>query len=170
MLPSAIAIIDNMEQQLGESEATNKYGIALVLCCAYMSSMGGGTTIVGTPPNLILVDVINKFFPEIKMSFFDYMKICAPICMLVALMIFAYFSWAVVPHGSKLREVRMSSATEASYEHRTAMRLGNIAEYEDLGPMCQGEKVTAALFVGGLLLWMFRLDIGLQYFVIPGCT
>ena len=58
MLPIGIAILTR-EKKLGAD--TKHFAPALMLSIAYSASIGGTGTLVGTPPNLILLALLKNF-------------------------------------------------------------------------------------------------------------
>ena len=60
MLPIAMAIVDQLKDNPDTIENENKiFGKALMLGIAYSASIGGISTLIGTPPNLILAGVVE---------------------------------------------------------------------------------------------------------------
>ena len=65
MVPMGLAIVLQSEERLGSgSKASRRFAVALMLGIAYGCSLGGMTTLVGTPPNLSLVRIFEIMFPE----------------------------------------------------------------------------------------------------------
>ena len=65
MVPMGLAIVLQVEERLGAgSPAAHRFSVALMLGIAYGCSVGGMTTLVGTPPNLSLVRIFEIMFPE----------------------------------------------------------------------------------------------------------
>ena len=63
MLPIAMAIVDQLKDNPNTIENENKiFGKALMLGIAYSASIGGISTLIGTPPNLILAGVVEETF------------------------------------------------------------------------------------------------------------
>jgi len=63
MVPIAFSIILKLEESLGK-EKVSKYSIGLLLAVAYSASIGGISTLVGTPPNLSFVRITSIIFPN----------------------------------------------------------------------------------------------------------
>ena len=63
MLPIAMAIVDQLKDNPDTIENENKiFGKALMLGIAYSASIGGISTLIGTPPNIILAGVVQETF------------------------------------------------------------------------------------------------------------
>ena len=63
MLPIGLAIISKMEEAFGK-EKTHSLALILMLGIAYGCSIGGVSTLVGTPTNLAFVRIFQESFPE----------------------------------------------------------------------------------------------------------
>lgn len=59
IMPNALSILRKIEEEVGASKQTMNVGKALIFGVALMASVGGTATIIGTPPNAILVGVCN---------------------------------------------------------------------------------------------------------------
>lgn len=88
MLPIGMAVI----AQLNGGNTLKKdtpFGKALMLSIAYSASIGGMATLIGTPPNLIFVGVIQELY-GIEISFFQWFKFGLPITMVLLLICWLY--------------------------------------------------------------------------------
>jgi sodium-dependent dicarboxylate transporter 2/3/5 len=63
MLPVGLAVITKMEEEFGKQKA-HPVSLALMLGIAYGCTIGGVSTLVGTPPNLAFVRIIQETFPD----------------------------------------------------------------------------------------------------------
>lgn len=148
MLPIAIAIIE-------KEEAINKdrrFGFALLLGIAYASSIGGTGSLIGTPPNLVLVATLDKLYPEApEISFLSWMLIGLPLIVVLLPIVW----WYMVKYYRIEGELR-----------------GGKAQLDDalaaLGPMKSGEKKALAIFIFTAIGWLWRKDIPIDNFVVPG--
>lgn len=152
MLPIAMAIISRMENQFGK-ESTHNFTLTLLLGVAYASTLGGMATLVGTPPNLVFVKTLNIMFPDApEISFGNWMLMALPITLI---MIFA-MSFIL---------------TKVIYKFDHSLKIGNEfvkEEYVKLGKMSFEEKAVSIVFALTALLWIFRTDLNLGIFNIPG--
>jgi sodium-dependent dicarboxylate transporter 2/3/5 len=149
MLPIGLALILKEESDAG---STRKFGVALMLGIAYSASIGGIGTIIGSPTNMILSGVMMKIFPDApQISFFEWLKIGLPI-----LIIFLPITWFYLTRYFKISGSISGSDTMIHDELKA------------LGKMSKGEKWV--LFVFGLTTfgWIFRDDIVIDQFVVPG--
>ena len=149
MLPIGLALIAKEET---DSSSTRNFGVALMLGIAYSASIGGVGTIIGSPTNMILGGVMMKMFPNAPLiSFFEWLKIGLPI-----LIIFLPITWYYLT-----RYYRISGSIQGS-ENMIANEL------KALGNMTKGEKWVMFVFFLTSFGWVFREDIVIDQFVIPG--
>jgi len=93
MLPIALAIIGKVESSYNNFSG-NKFAIALMLVIAYSASIGGIATLIGTPPNLVLMRVYETSFPDMpKITFANWLYYGIPLSsgMLVLMLLMIYF-------------------------------------------------------------------------------
>ncbi len=89
MMPIGLAIVKQFEDHPDTQENENLiFGKALMLAIAYSASIGGISTLIGTPPNVIFAGVIQKFY-HVEISFMQWFKIGFPVA--VVLMTFCWF-------------------------------------------------------------------------------
>jgi len=152
MVPIAFSIILKLEESLGK-EKVGKFSIGLLLAVAYSASIGGITTLVGTPPNLSLVRISAIIFPKMpEISFADWFIFALPVTILL------FFSaWLILYLMYKPKQ---------SWENITINDFRN--EYKLLGKAKQEEKIVFVLFGLLIFLWIFRSEIVIQSLVIPG--
>lgn len=158
MLAIGLAVIRQAEETFGK-EKTAPLSLSLLLGIAYSASIGGMATLVGTPPNLALVRLFELSFPgaaeaDYHISFGQWMLFAVPLS--VALLA---VTWAL------LTKICLRASRELILDP------GLIAEeHRQLGPMRFEEKMIFAVFVTTALLWIFRADLNLGDWRIPGWT
>ena len=151
MVPIGLAIVLQVEERLG-AEARN-FTVALMLGIAYGCSLGGLTTLVGTPPNLAFARIHEALFPA------------APAI--------AFGQWLVValPVGATLLAVAWVLITQVFYRAGANVVVGRAAvaaERARLGPVAFEERAVLAVFAATALLWVFRVDLNLGFVAVPG--
>ena len=148
MLPIAQALIVKEE----ETDTDSRFGVGLMLAIAYASSIGGTGTLIGTPVNMVFAGMMDKIFPgSPEINFFTWLKIGFPLVIIFLPVIWLYL----------VRYFKMSGNIPGS---REVVR----RELEHLGPMQSGEKRVLALFILTALGWIFRKDIVLDNWTLPG--
>ena len=149
MLPIALAIAAKEETN---SKNAKKFSIALMLSIAYAASIGGMASLIGTPPNLVFVGIINSLFPNApEISFFDWLVIGVPLVIIILPL-----AWLFLIRYFKIKG-EVSGGIKVINE-----------EYAALGKITTAEKRVLAVFLFVALGWIFRKDIVLGTFTIPG--
>ncbi|MGK9477711.1 SLC13 family permease [Melioribacter sp. OK-6-Me] len=154
LLPIGLSVIKKVEEENKNNDVKN-FSIALMLAIAYSCSIGGLTTPIGTPPNLVFQRVFKINFPEYEqITFARWMMLALPIT--ITLLAFVWFL---------LNRIIYRTTDEISID-----RLIIKEEKSTLGKLKGGEKSVLIIFVATSLLWIFRSDINTGLFVIPGWT
>lgn len=156
MLAIGLAVIKQAEESFGR-ERTASLSAALLLGIAYASSIGGIATLVGTPPNLALVRLFEVAFPgaaaaDYHISFGQWMLFGLPLSVILLAA-----AWLV------LTQICFRSKGDLQLEPH-AIR----DQYRSLGRMSREEVTVMVIFISTALLWVFRSDLSLGTFVLPG--
>jgi len=148
MLPIGLAII----REENEQNPGSKFGLALMLSISYAASIGGTGTLIGTPPNMVLTGLMDKLFPASPgISFLDWLKIGIPMTIIFIPVIWIYLT----------RYFRVSGNIPGGRELIAR-------QWEELGKITPAQKRIGIIFIITALAWIFRRDIVLDHFVIPG--
>ncbi|MDR8391899.1 DASS family sodium-coupled anion symporter [Aliifodinibius sp. S!AR15-10] len=139
MLPIGLSVLDLVERRTSGTEKLN-FEIVLVLCIAYACNIGGMATIIGTPPNALLVGYMSENY-GVEISFLQWLTVGLPL-VAVALPVM-YFVLTKVVYPIHLEEL------PGGREFITS-------ELRDLGPITSAEKKVAAVFCVTALLWVTR--------------
>lgn len=131
------------------------FPLVLMLSVAYAASIGGMGTIIGSPPNIVLVTIFEQEFPGAPpISFAQWFLFAFPISV-----IFLFVAWAL------LCRIIYPLPNDSPFSGRDYMR----GEYRKLGPIRHEELIVVVVFTCTALLWMFRKDINFgERFTIPG--
>ena len=150
-VPIGLAIILQVEERAGEK--AHKFTVGLLLGIAYGCSVGGLTTLVGTPPNLSFQRIYEILFPAApRIAFGQWMVVALPVGLV---MLFA--AWLLIT------QVLYRAPREATADRGVIER-----ERAKLGPITFEERAVLGVFVATALLWVFRVDLNLGTFTIPG--
>lgn len=141
---------EDMVQEVKDktSAYTSNFGISLMLGIAYAASLGSLGTLIGTPPNAILVGNMKEMGVDIGFGQWMIMGVPLSIVMLGAcwaLLVYVLFPPEIneIPGG---REVIKK-------------------ELQKLGAFSTGEKLVAVIFVLAAFSWVF-LGVILKYYGI----
>ncbi|GAB3675474.1 SLC13 family permease [Halopiger thermotolerans] len=144
MTPIALAVIyqtadlvEEADLDVDTSEGNFSFGVALMLCIAYGASVGGVSTLIGTPPNVLFAGQASALFGQ-SVSFAEWMLYGVPISIVGLVAVYVYVTRAVSPQFSEL-------PAGADTIDR---------ELERLGPMVRQEKLVAVVFVGMATAWI----------------
>lgn len=152
ILPIALSIVSFLkERKLTKTDRQyfDNFKIACMLGIAYSANIGGTATIIGTPPNIVLIGYMEDHMGR-QMDFLQWMVIALPfaIIMLVA----TYFLL--------IKMFRIGKDEDVS--PRSIIR----NEINQLGRITSNEISVLVVFLITIFLWVFRLQlnefIGLQ--------
>lgn len=92
MLPIAMAIVAQLKDNPNTKEDENEiFGKALMLGIAYSASIGGVSTLIGTPPNLVLAGVVEETFGY-EITFSEWFKFGFPISIILLFICWKYIT------------------------------------------------------------------------------
>lgn len=135
MVPIAISVAT-----LAGTKKDDPFAVCLMLGIAYAASVGGIGTIIGTPPNTLLVGYLRDNL-GIQISFARWMMIGLPLVAVFVPLIWLYLTGIAFPVGKE----PLAGGAELIR-----------SELEALGPMKRGELVTLVVFLITALTWIFR--------------
>lgn len=160
MLPIALGILGAMHHVRvvsGETRGaidvrTWPFATGMLLMVAYAASIGGIGTPVGSPPNLIGIDLLKRN-AGIEITFFKWMGIMVPMLVVMAAVLFVLLYWLhpMTRRGDKV------PARDATSGHLTAggeMRRYLQEEVSRLGPWTLGQFNTLIAFTVAVVLWV----------------
>ena len=156
MMPIGLALVIKTEELRGKNPGATvtNFGACMMLGIAYAANIGGVGTLIGTFPNLVFAGVFENQFPDAPaITFIEWLKIGLPFIVLFVPLMWIYMVKGVLPLKGQVIE-------NADEIIRT--------ETAKLGKMKRGEAMILAIFVCTALLWIFRSDINLGGFMLPG--
>ena len=149
MLPIALAVGEMFRPQ--DQEGPYEFGIALMLGVAYAASIGGISTLIGTPPNAVLAGAANELLGT-EIGFVEWMGVGLPITVVMLPVTWIVLTRFLYPPGDLIGDA--SEVIEG--------------ERRGLGSMTRGEKMTAVVFVMTALAWVMRSEKTFGSVTIPG--
>ncbi len=153
MLPIALAVIDTITKN-AKGTGADRFGVCVLLGIAYAASIGGVSTLIGTPPNGVFITQFAAMYPEAEeIGFLQWMLVGVP---LSAILLPA--TWFLL---TKVL-FRFEGLSMQDVDQVITKRL------DSLGRMNRGEKTVMAVWVATAAAWIFRSDIDLGSLVIPG--
>jgi sodium-dependent dicarboxylate transporter 2/3/5 len=150
MIPIVLSVIDvALRRRSGKGLAEHggipdddrdmrNFALSALLGIAYAASIGGLGTIIGSPPNGILVRFIEQT-SGVQVSFLKWMLIGVP--AMLAFLPLAWFLNTTLLFPTRMKEIEGG---------RDYVR----DEWAKLGPLSRGERATLAVFGMAVFLWV----------------
>lgn len=146
MLPIATSVTGLLATELGgqkDDPRFRKFATGLMLAIAYAASIGGMATIIGTPPNVVMVGFMKRFY-NLDVSFTSWMIVGIP--MMITALASCYFLITKVLFVNDLPSIEGSK--------QLIQR-----KYEELGRLTKEEKLVLTVFSITCFFWIFRQNI-----------
>ena len=156
MLTIGIAVLKQVVEEMNSDPSVNintnpehfNFAIALMLGIAYAASIGGISTLIGTPPNAVLAGIIETQFGQ-SINFLDWMLFGLPLSMIMLIITWYYLTRIAFPSGM---------------DHLPGGKETIQQEIIKLGPMSKEEKAVLFVFCAVAGLWILRGLLGNEYF------
>ncbi|NIJ12776.1 sodium-dependent dicarboxylate transporter 2/3/5 [Saccharomonospora amisosensis] len=141
MVPIGVSVL-GLVSQLGAAEGGSggdrNFSTALLLGIAYAASIGSLSTIIGTPPNTLLVGYLEDNF-DISISFGEWMLFGLPISV-----VFLFLAWLLLTRVVFPPKLKSLPGGQELIREQLA----------ELGPMSRGERNALAVFVLAAVSWI----------------
>lgn len=153
MVPIGLAIIYQVTDAIADDPAIDtetvksNFGKALMLGIAYSASLGGISTLIGTPPNIELAGVVRNTY-DVDLSFAKWMLFGVPVAW-----IFIFFAWYYL---IKLAYPQKMKTLPGGKELITS-------EKKKLGTPSYEEKMVFLVFILAAVAWITRSFILQEY-------
>jgi sodium-dependent dicarboxylate transporter 2/3/5 len=155
MMPIGLSIIEEIKEVKDSKNFISKFAVALMLGIAYSADIGGMATLIGTPPNLVFMEMYHELFPSLpKVGFSQWMMMGLPISIT-----FLFFGWLLMTKVV----FRMPKMKIFKSDH---VIKNLIAE---LGKLKRDELASGLVFLSAAILRITGSDIALsESFTIHG--
>ena len=141
MLPIGMAIIAQLKDNPDTIEDENEiFGKALMLAIAYSASIGGMSTLIGTPPNLVLAGIVQEIY-NVEITFSKWIIFGLPISITLLFICWKYLTTYAFTFKQKAFP---------------GGRAEIIKQHEALGPISYEEKLVLLVFGLTAMAWMTR--------------
>ena len=149
LLPMVIAVAEMFRPQ--DQKGPYQFGIALMLGVAYAASIGGMSTLIGTPPNAVLAGAASEILGY-EIGFVQWMGVGVPLALVMLPFTWIALTRFIYPPGD------LAGNAEEIIE----------GERRALGAPSRGEKVTGVVFALTALAWVLRSEKTIGGLTIPG--
>lgn len=144
MLPIAVSVVHLLMNDMdGFTKGEQNFALAIMLGIAFSANIGGMATLIGTPPNSVMLAFLNEHY-QMDIGFFQWMKLGVPFSLVMLLLTYLCLVYVFYPNG--LGRLRGSGSIIQ-------------AELDKLGPMAKGEKVVLSIFLLTATAWILRVSI-----------
>lgn len=150
MLPIAMSVISLlMHDSDGVTQSDKNFALSVMLGIAFAANAGGIATVIGTPPNSVLIGLLENQY-QIEISFLKWMVVGLPFSiLLVAITYLVTVKWMF-----PCKQLKFSASKHVIDE-----------ELSKLGPTSGKEKMVLVIFGITVFLWIFRTVINE---ILPG--
>lgn len=153
MIPILLSIIEELGDNMDKKSA-DRFTVGLLLGVAYSASIGGVSTLVGTPPNPMFTKIFAIMFPHgPEISFASWFFFAFPLAVLLFLVTWIYLYLLYKPSRLALKPIDKRNFYE---------------QYHLMGKLSPEEKIVLIDFVVMAFLWMTRSHITVGNFTLPG--
>jgi len=152
MLPIAISVINLLSKERKNSPEVEtigekNFGIGLMLVIAYAANIGGVATIIGTPPNVVFVGLLDQFYHQ-KMEFGKWMLVGVPVSILLLTSCYLVITRVIFPN--RLDKI---------YGADTLIK----NKLNELGNIRHEEKLVMLIFALTCSFWIFQQPLNLLF-------
>jgi sodium-dependent dicarboxylate transporter 2/3/5 len=150
MLPIAISVIQLLiNDDDGFTKADKNFSLSIMLGIAFAANAGGIATVIGTPPNSVLIGLLENQY-NIQISFLSWMSFGLPFSMIMIAAVY----WVLVKWMFPCKDILFQSSDNV---------IDN--ELQQLGKITTEEKRVVSIFAIIVFLWISRTLINT---VFPG--
>jgi len=174
MVPIGLAIIYQFSETLKDDPSVYttpqnfSFGKALMLGIAYSASLGGISTLIGTPPNTLLAGAINTMY-GIELSFAKWMLFGVPLAwtfLFIAWFYLVKFAFPTkvkqIPGGREVIDDQRTALGKASTEEKLVLTVFSLAAFSWIT-----RTFFLAKFIPGISDGVIAITFAILLFIIP---
>lgn len=144
MLPIALSVINLLiDDEDGFTKDDKNFALSVMLGIAFSANAGGIATVIGTPPNSVLIGLLENEY-NIEISFLKWMVIGLPFSIVLV----AICYWVLVKWMFPNKNLKFNASKSLIQE-----------EIKKLGPTSGKEKLVLGIFAITVFFWVFRTVI-----------
>ena len=144
MLPIALSVIQLLiDDEDGFTKNDQNFALAVMLGIAFSANAGGIATVIGTPPNSVLIGLLENEY-NIEISFLKWMTLGLPFSIIMITIIYLVLTRWMFPN----RNLQFKASAKVID-----------SELSKLGTISAKEKMVLVIFGITVFLWIFRTVI-----------
>lgn len=143
MLPIGMSVVALLDEKIDNKKAGRNFGLTLMLGIAYAANIGGITTLIGTPPNLVLAGIIDESGLK-SLDFATWLLFALPLVIVL-------FTCVYLINSHLIFRVKISKLEGIRDLIQTELKM--------LGSLKPGEKRVLWVMVCTATLWIFRSQL-----------
>lgn len=141
MLPIAMSVIGLLvNDEDGFTKNDQNFALSVMLGIAFSANAGGVATVIGTPPNMVMIGLLENEY-NIEISFFKWMLLGIPFSITMITISYLVLTKWMFPN----KQMKFAASKEVINE-----------ELKKLGAMSGKEKMVLVIFGVTVSLWVFR--------------
>jgi sodium-dependent dicarboxylate transporter 2/3/5 len=141
MLPIAMSVIDLLiNDEDGYTKNDQFFALSVMLGIAFSANAGGIATIIGTPPNSVMIGLLENEY-NIEISFLKWMTLGLPFSIILLIIAYLVLVKWMFPNG----QLKFNASRDVIN-----------SELKKLGPVSGKEKMVLVIFGITVFLWIFR--------------
>lgn len=143
MLPIGMSVVALLKDKLDDGIGAKNFALTLMLGIAFAANIGGITTLIGTPPNLVLAGIVEESGMK-PLEFSEWFLFAFP--LVVILFTSVYFINTKLVYPVKIKKLE---------------GIGELisGELKALGVMAKSERSVLLIMITTALLWIFRAQL-----------
>ncbi|WP_408030702.1 SLC13 family permease [Tenacibaculum xiamenense] len=144
MLPIALSVIQLLiDDEDGFTKKDRNFALSVMLGIAFSANAGGIATVIGTPPNSVLIGLLENEY-NIEISFVKWMTFGLPFSIVMILIVYLVLVKFMYPNRGLVFNTSENIIDD---------------EIEKLGKLTKREKHVLVIFAVTVFLWIFRAVI-----------
>ncbi|MFK7933978.1 MAG: DASS family sodium-coupled anion symporter [Saprospiraceae bacterium] len=144
MLPIALSVINLLiDDADGFTKQDKNFALSIMLGIAFAANVGGIATVIGTPPNVVMIGFVEETY-DIEIPFFNWMLMGVPFtCIMLALIYVVLVKWIYPNHLPEIANSKQLIDNELA----------------KLGEMSGDERRVLIVFFSAIFLWVFEKPV-----------
>ncbi|MEQ9308079.1 MAG: DASS family sodium-coupled anion symporter [Balneolaceae bacterium] len=143
MLPIGMSVVALLKDKMEEGVGARNFALTLMLGIAYAANIGGITTLIGTPPNLVLAGIVEET-GLVALGFSEWFFFAFPLVIILFSSVYYINTKLVFP----VRIKKLEGIKELISD-----------ELDVLGAIGKSERNVLLILVVTALLWIFRAQL-----------